>query len=386
MVWRFVKHRISNLGRPFEERYLQYTKALYGTKALHKRWFKCSEYLIFSMQQPTGKMFVDKYFSPAKKATAEEMFANIRKAFLYLLDNEVEWMDKGTKAYAREKALAMVHHIGYNPAIYANATYIDDLWKQLRAKRHDYFGNVLRILYEISQNGFFKLSQHYDVFAPAGFTTRPTTVNAFYNPQKNSITLPAGEMQYPFYWGDKFPKVFQYGGIGTIIGHETTHGFDNHGALRDKYGNLKNWWSSSSWLQFHKRTTCMQNQYSNYFWKAAGKYLNGKKTLSENIADNGGIRESYQGYKFYLQSRNMTGEDIEPSTGLTNDQMFFVGFANVRCAKYTRKGAEHAIARSVHSPGRFRVIGSLQNFDKFAKAFHCPSTAYMNPEEKCVIW
>lgn len=386
MVWRFVKHRITNLGRPFQERYLKYKHAMYGTKALHKRWYFCSQYIIYGMKEPAGKMFVDSYFSLAKKKTAEEMFGNIRKAFIYLLHKEVDWMDPKTKAYAKEKALALAYHIGYNPAIYENSTYINELWQEMKARKHDYFGNVLRVLHEISQNEFSKLTEHYNVRARSVFTTKPEVVNAFYSPEKNSITLPAGEMQYPFYWGDKFPKVFQYGAIGTIMGHETTHAFDNHGALRDKYGNLRNWWSPSSWLEFHKRTKCMANQYSSYYWPAAGAYLNGRKTLSENIADNGGIRETYQGYKFYLQSHNLTGEELEPSTGLTNDQMFFVGFANVRCAKYTRTAARHSLAVSVHSPGRFRVIGSLQNFEKFAKAFNCPANSYMNPRNKCIIW
>ncbi|XP_039273726.2 phosphate-regulating neutral endopeptidase PHEX-like [Styela clava] len=386
MVWRIVKHRMRNLDISFQKRYLQYKRTFYGTTKLRERWYTCANYAIFSMKGPTGKMFVDKYFSPAKKHTAKDMFENIRNGFIELLKTEVTWMDKKTKEYAKEKALAIKPYIGYNKQIYENDTYLDDEWKQLLAKKNDYFGNVVRILTQMSQNGFKKLGTTYDANARVSPSTRPTMVNAFYNPSHNSITLPAGEMQYPFYWGDKFPRMFQYGAIGTILGHEITHGFDNRGRKHDKFGKLKNWWSDKSLQQFNQRTGCIEKQYSNYWWPAAREYIDGSQTLGENIADNGGIRESYQGYQIWLKKHNITGEDIEPATGLTNNQMFFVGFANVRCAKYTHQAAEHTVANSVHSPGRYRVIGSLQNFDKFSEAFQCKRGSYMNPTKKCILW
>ncbi|XP_078493279.1 phosphate-regulating neutral endopeptidase PHEX [Ciona intestinalis] len=385
MVWRIVKHRILNLSHKFLVRYSQYKQILYGTKVLPTREHKCTQQLMFTMKGATGNLFINKYFSPAKKRAAHLMFDNIRKGFLQLLNTEVDWMDAKTKNYAKRKAEAINAVFGYNAHIYKNLTYIDEHMKHLVVHENDYFGNTVRILTQISQNSFHLLGKEYKR-GTYYFHTRPTEVNAFYNPSYNEVAMPAGELQYPFYWGDQFPQMFQYGGVGTILGHELTHGFDNNGRKHGIHGHMYNWWTQKSLEEFNKRTKCMENQYNKFYWKTAGSYINGRKTLGENIADNGGIRESYTGYHIWLKSQNLTGESLEPSTGLTNDQLFFIGFANVRCGKYTHAGAANINAVDVHSPGRFRVIGSLQNFDKFSKAFNCPVGSKMNPKHKCIIW
>uniref|UniRef100_H2ZN76 Peptidase M13 C-terminal domain-containing protein n=1 Tax=Ciona savignyi TaxID=51511 RepID=H2ZN76_CIOSA len=377
MVWRIVKHRILNLSKRFMNRYAKYKRVMYGTTVLETREYKCSNQLIFTMKGPTGKLFIDKYFTPAKKRVANILFNNIRKGFLQLLQTEVNWMDAKTKDYAKRKALAIKANFGYNPRYYKNITYIDNELKDVSISAKDYFGNTVRTLTQIAQNKFAKIGKHYNKHVYS-FITSPTTVNAFYSPRYNQITMPAGELQYPFYWGDQFPQMFQYGAVGTILGHELTHAFDNTGRKYGIHGQLYQWWSPKSLNEFNKRTQCMANQYDKYFWRIAGSYLDGHKTLGENIADNGGIRESYAGYHIWLKSQNLTGEELEPSTGLTNNQMFFIGFANVRCGKYNHAGAVSIKVRDVHSPGRFRVIGSLQNFDKFSDAFKCPLGSRMN--------
>ncbi|XP_076819952.1 phosphate-regulating neutral endopeptidase PHEX-like [Clavelina lepadiformis] len=385
LVWTNVKRRIQSLSSRFQQRYLEFEETLFGKRALTSRRERCAMDTMYLMKGPTGKLYIETYFSEAKKKVAEELFDFIRKGFLHLLDNEVTWMDNKTKAYARLKALGVKRDIGYNPRIYKNATYLDQHYKNVVIDPNDYFNNVISLLTNQAQKEFRLMGGLYNPQVEP-FNIRPTMVNALNNLEHNVMMLPAGEMQYPFYWGNKFPAMFQFGAIGTILGHELTHSFDNNGRKRGIDGELLSWWTPSSLDRFKKRVKCMEEQYDRYYFEPAGENLNGKKDLAENIADNGGIRESYAGYHLWLKAHNKTSERLEPASGFTNDQLFFIGFATARCALYKPEAAIHDLAANVHSPGRFRVIGSLQNFDKFSKAFDCPVGSFMNPRHKCVIW
>jgi len=294
-------------------------------------------------------------------------------------------MDAATKAKAKAKAEAIKGYFGYNPKIYNNITLLNEETKLLNSKPYTYFENTIQLLKLVSMRGLSLLNKRID-HRRVIFSNKPSQVNAFYQPSRNIVLLPAGEMQHPFYWGDKFPRMFQFGGIGTILGHEITHGFDNNGRKYDLNGNFHNWWSFKSLIEFRKRTNCIVNQFNNYYYKSARHYLKGKQCLGENIADLGGIRNSHAGYQFWLKSKGLKGEDKQPVTGLTNDQMFFVGFANVRCEKSNYFGALSRVIGDVHSPGKYRVIGSLRDFEGFSKAFNCPLGSYMNPRTKCILW
>uniref|UniRef100_H2ZNA2 Peptidase M13 C-terminal domain-containing protein n=1 Tax=Ciona savignyi TaxID=51511 RepID=H2ZNA2_CIOSA len=374
IVWRFVKHRVKNLGHRYSEIYREYLNEVYHRPLLPTRKYKCSHYLLFAMKGATGNLFINKYFTKAKKDAAEVLFKHVKKGFIRLLDTEVNWMDKKTKDYAKKKALAVKFNIGYNKKLYKNVTYIDD---------QDYFGNVLQILTNKAQHKFKLLGTKVKKITHDLFRNRPTMVNARYDPVFNDVALPAGELQYPFYWGDKFPESFQFGAIGSILGHELTHGFDNSGRQFDIHGVMRNWWTNGSLTEFNRRTKCMEKQYSDIYWPLAGKHLDGKKLLSENIADNGGVREAFA---IRIKDLGINGESVEPSTGLTNNQMFFIGYANVRCGKYTHAGAINQLATDNHGPGKYRITTALQNFNKFSEAFSCPLGSFMNPHHKCIIW
>ncbi|CAJ0916670.1 unnamed protein product [Ranitomeya imitator] len=209
----------------------------------------------------------------------------------------------------------------------------------------------------------------------------PPTVNAYYSPTKNDIVFPAGILQAPFY-SSSSPTALNFGGIGVVMGHELTHAFDDQGREYDKNGNLRPWWKNSSVEAFKKQTECVTEQYSSY--KVNGEAVNGKHTLGENIADNGGLKAAYRAYQNWVKEHGE--EQVLPSLGLTNDQLFFVGFAQVWCSVRTPESSHEGIITDPHSPSRYRVIGSVSNSREFSRHFQCPDGAPMNPLKKCEVW
>ncbi|XP_023235365.1 endothelin-converting enzyme 1-like [Centruroides sculpturatus] len=210
-------------------------------------------------------------------------------------------------------------------------------------------------------------------------------VNGFYVPNFNAIILPAGIQQLPFYHADQ-PKFMNFGGMGLIFGHEITHGLDNSGRLRDKYGNLKNWWKEESKMEFEKRSECFINQYNSYYYDGLSTTVNGKKTLSENIADNGGIRQAYLGYQKWVKD-NGKENHLPGLEKYSPEQLFFISFAKSWCSSiHPPSLLAKLYADDPHSANPFRVIGSLSNMKEFSEAFNCKPGSRMNPENKCIIW
>lgn len=209
----------------------------------------------------------------------------------------------------------------------------------------------------------------------------PQTVNAYYLPTKNEIVFPAGILQAPFYTRNH-PKALNFGGIGVVMGHELTHAFDDQGREYDKEGNLRPWWQNESLAAFRNHTACMEEQYSQY--QVHGERLNGRQTLGENIADNGGLKAAYNAYKAWLRKH---GEEQRlPAVGLTNHQLFFVGFAQVWCSVRTPESSHEGLVTDPHSPARFRVLGTLSNSRDFLRHFGCPVGSPMNPGQLCEVW
>ncbi|XP_034517668.1 endothelin-converting enzyme 2 isoform X7 [Ailuropoda melanoleuca] len=209
----------------------------------------------------------------------------------------------------------------------------------------------------------------------------PQTVNAYYLPTKNEIVFPAGILQAPFYTRNH-PKALNFGGIGVVMGHELTHAFDDQGREYDKEGNLRPWWQNESLAAFRNHAACMEEQYSQY--QVNGERLNGRQTLGENIADNGGLKAAYNAYKAWLRKH---GEEQQlPAVGLTNHQLFFVGFAQVWCSVRTPESSHEGLVTDPHSPARFRVLGTLSNSRDFLRHFGCPVGSPMNPGQLCEVW
>ncbi|HEY1337156.1 MAG TPA: M13 family metallopeptidase [Bryobacteraceae bacterium] len=204
------------------------------------------------------------------------------------------------------------------------------------------------------------------------------TVNAFYSPPTNSINFPAGILQLPFFDPNRDMAV-NYGGVGAVIGHEMTHGFDDQGRKFDADGNLRDWWTASDGAEFEKRAACIANEYSG-FSSVEGVNLNGRLTLGENTADNGGLRVSYQAMENAMKGKR------EQVDGFTPEQRFFLGFAQVWCENMSPQELRQRAMTDPHSPGRFRVNGTLQNMPEFQKAFSCKAGQPMVSANACRVW
>ncbi|XP_035475542.2 phosphate-regulating neutral endopeptidase PHEX [Scophthalmus maximus] len=382
--WRTVFSRITTLSRRFLYRYLDYARVTTGTTSLSPRWDKCVNYVENSLVYATGRLFVNTHFQEDKKHMMEELIEAVRWAFIDILEKENDWMDQPTKKRAVEKAHAVLAKVGY-PEFILNDTYLSEDLKELEFSKMDYYGNVMQTLKFIAQSDVAWLRRSVP---RTEWFTNPTTVNAFYSSSTNQIRFPAGELQKPFFWGREYPRSLSYGAIGVIVGHELTHGFDNNGRKYDKNGNLDQWWSNSSITAFNEKTQCMIDQYNDYHWEEAGLNVRGKRTLAENIADNGGIREAFRAYRRWVdESRGGVEEPLLPGVDLNNNQLFFLSYAHVRCNSYRPEAARDQIQSGAHSPPKYRVVGAMSNYEEFRKVFNCPESSAMNRgAQSCRVW
>jgi len=208
----------------------------------------------------------------------------------------------------------------------------------------------------------------------------PISVNAYYDMLANKMVFPVAILQSPFY-NKRYPRAMLYGGVGAIMGHELTHGFDVDGRRFDMKGDERNWWSEETLEAFERKTKCLKKQYSNFTFD--GGTVDGEQTLSENIADNGGIKQAFRAYQNWIARH---GEEPRlPGMNLTNEQIFFISFARSWCSVFSSQGEEFALM-SEHSPAPWRAKASVMNFPEFAKAFNCGNGSPMNPINKCAVW
>ncbi|GFS75640.1 neprilysin-1 [Nephila pilipes] len=378
ILWRFVYNRVSNLDKRFLAKQQEYYSALYGTQAISPRWKTCTVYVNKNMGMAVGSLFVKRHFNEKSKETAEEMIKDIKTAFLELLD-EVDWMDGETREAARQKAVLMSEKIGF-PEYLMDPQTLDEEFEGIEFKPDTYFENVLLNLKHYSRKEQLKLRTPVDRMQ---WVTSPAVVNAFYTRSKNFITFPAGILQPPLYH-QNYIRSLNYGGIGVVIGHEITHGFDDKGRQFDHFGNLKQWWHSDALQRFQTKADCMINQYGDYIMTDIDMKVNGINTQGENIADNGGVKQAFRAYRSWV-TRN--GEEpLLPGLNLTHEQLFFLNYAQIWCGVMRPEAAVNIIRTGAHSPGRFRVIGALSNSKDFIEAYNCPLGSPMNPEHKCEVW
>uniref|UniRef100_A0A3B4VQN0 Neprilysin n=1 Tax=Seriola dumerili TaxID=41447 RepID=A0A3B4VQN0_SERDU len=376
MVWRFAMNMVVGLSRAYRDTRKAFRKALSGTTSEAAVWRQCALYVNNNMDNAVGRLYVQEAFSEKSK---ELMIKDIREVFISNLD-DLTWMDAETKKAAEEKARAIRERIGYSDNI-MDDEYLNNEYKYLSYNAEEYFENILQNLEYVQKKRLRKLRVKVN---KEEWVTGAAVVNAFYSSSKNQIVFPAGILQPPFFSKGQ-AKSLNYGGIGMVIGHEITHGFDDNGRNYDKDGDLKDWWTPDSTQRFLELSKCIVDQYGNFSWDLAnGLNLNGNNTLGENIADNGGIRQAYQAYKNYVKEH---GEEPPlPGIDLSHDQLFFLNFAQVWCGTHRPEQAVNSIKVDVHSPGKFRVLGSLQNFPEFAKAFSCNKSSYMVPDNICRVW
>uniref|UniRef100_A0A674KED2 Membrane metalloendopeptidase like 1 n=1 Tax=Terrapene triunguis TaxID=2587831 RepID=A0A674KED2_9SAUR len=379
LVWRLVIDRVSSLSRRFKDARANYRKALYGTTLEEARWRECVSYVNNNMENAVGALYVRETFAGESKRMVRDLIDKIREVFIETLD-ELQWMDETSKEKAREKAMAIKEQIGYPDYILEDQNEKLDQ-EYLNFSEHKYFENSLENLRAGAQKSLKKLRERVDQDI---WIIGAAVVNAFYSPNRNQIVFPAGILQPPFF-SKQQPQALNFGGIGMVIGHEITHGFDDNGRNFDKDGNMFDWWSNFSAMHFKDQSRCMVYQYGNYTWElAGGQNVSGISTLGENIADNGGVRQAYKAYLKWLEHEGK--EPKLPGLDLTHKQLFFLNFAQVWCGSYRPEYASQSIKTDVHSPLKYRVMGSLQNFEAFSEAFHCKKGTAMHPVEKCRVW
>jgi putative endopeptidase len=374
--WHALRTAAPLLSKPFvEENFNFFSATLQGQKEDTPRWKRCTRATDGALGEAVGQDWVKQNFPPDAKANMEKLVAALELALGQDI-KELSWMSDSTKVEAKAKLDAIRNKIGY-PANWRD-------YSSLTVKRDDYLGNVERgAEFERARN-LAKLGKPVDE-KEWGMT--PPTVNAYYSPSQNDINFPAGILQPPFFDNSKDPAV-NFGGIGTVIGHEMTHGFDDQGSKYDPQGNVRPWFTAEDRAKFTERTDCEVKEYDG-FKVAEGQNLNGKLTLGENTADNGGIRIAYQALEEVLAKQ---GAAAEPGyvdgkrDGYTPQQRFFLAFGQLWCQNQTEQNARVLAKTDPHSTGEWRAKGTVQNFDEFGKAFGCKVGQPMMPTNSCRVW
>ncbi|MBZ5503982.1 MAG: M13 family metallopeptidase [Acidobacteriia bacterium] len=368
--WHTVRSAAQTLSEPFvKENFSFYGQYLNGQKEMQPRWKRCVQATDGLLGEALGKPYVDETFGAEGKQRMLKMVNALEDALGQDIQG-LEWMTPETKKQAEVKLKAITNKIGY-----------PDTWRDyssVKIVRGDFLGNAHRArAFEIKRN-LNKIGKPLDK-KEWGMT--PPTVNAYYSPSNNDINFPAGILQPPFFDKDVDDAV-NFGGIGVVIGHELTHGFDDQGSKFDAQGNLSNWWTKADRDEFEKRTTCVADEYSS-FVAVDDVHLNGRLTLGENTADNGGLRIALAALHNAMAKDPKAAQEKD---GFTPDQRFFLGFAQVWCQNSTPESSRLLAKTDPHSPGQYRVNGTLQNSAEFAKAFGCKAGQKMVSANACRVW
>jgi len=381
MFWRAARASLGYFTQAARKIQLEYSKNITGKKTKTPRWRVCTGAASGSFASLVGNMYVSKHFKEESKDAMKEMVRDIRTEFEKIL-TDIDWMDKKTKKRATEKLSKMKEYIGYPEEILIEKN-LRDLYQGLHVDPQSHFKNGINMSIWGTNYAWGRLREKIDKtdWKRHG---RPAVVNAFYSSIENSIQFPAGILQGNFFDADR-PSYMNYGGIGWVIGHEITHGFDDQGRQYDHQGNLKNWWEQNTKNKFLKKANCIIWQYGNYTAEAVDKKLNGVNTQGENIADNGGIKEAYKAYESWVE-RHGDEKRLPGLQRYDQKQMFWISAANTWCSKYRDKSLEKRIKTGAHSPGMFRVQGPFSNSEDFARDFSCPAGSPMNPKYKCEVW
>ena len=375
--WHVLHGQAQDLPQAFfDENFNFFAKTLRGQKEPMPRWRQCTIATDEALGEAVGQDWVKENFPPAAKASMDKLVAELDKALAEDIET-LPWMSEETKKAAEQKLAMIRNKIGY-----------PEKWRDyssVKVNRGQFVENMhSAAVYERNYN-FAKLGKAVDE-KEWGMT--PPTVNAYYNPFFNDINFPAGILQPPFF-DPNMDLAVNFGGIGMVIGHEMTHGFDDQGSQFDAKGNLGDWWTPADRKEFTARSECIADEYSHFEaapaeGDAPAVHLNGRLTLGENTADNGGLRIAYMALLGALQDE---GKSIDEKIGgFTEAQRYFIGFGQIWCGNMRDAAARQAALVDDHSPSHWRVNGTVENFDAFAKAFNCKKGQPMYPENSCRVW
>ena len=369
LKWHVLNSASGFLSTDFTSENFSFERVLTGQKEQTPRWQRVSGLIDGTLGDLLGKLYVDRYFKPAAKQRMQDLVNNLQQTFAGRI-RKLDWMSDETKTKALEKLNAFTKKIAY-----------PDTWRDYNTvviKRNDYLGNARRV----SQWAYNDMITRYG--KPVDRTRwgmTPPTINAYYNPSNNEIVFPAGILQFPFFDFGADDAV-NYGGIGAVIGHEMTHGFDDQGSQFAADGNLKNWWSKEDAEKFKERTSQVVNEY-NSFTVLDTIHVNGRLTLGENLADLGGLNIAYEAFTHTNQFKE--GKSID---GFTPTQRFFLSWAQIWRSNTLPETAAQLILTDPHSPGMHRANGPVVNMDVWYTAFNVKpgDKMYLAPEKRIRIW
>jgi putative endopeptidase len=369
--WHLLNSSAPWLSPPYVDANFKFMQALTGQKEIQARWKRCTNLVDRELGEALGQRYVEVAFPPQSKARMLKMVGELEKSLAEDIQN-LSWMSDETKKQAAVKLAAIHNKIGY-PDVWRDYSSVD-------IKLGDLLGDVQRANVFESKREINKIDKPLDR-KEWGMT--PPTVNAYYSSSFNEIVFPAGILQPPFF-DPKMDDAVNFGGIGLVIGHELTHGFDDQGRKFDPQGNFHDWWTKKDGEEFEKRVSCVASEYSN-FVAVDDLKLNGRLTLGENTADNGGARIALMALEHVIAD-DKTGKESQKIDGYTPQQRFFLGFGRVWCEKRRPEVARMRVLTDPHSPGKYRVDGTVQNMPEFEKAWSCKAGQPMVAENACHVW
>ncbi|KAK4871970.1 hypothetical protein RN001_016094 [Aquatica leii] len=357
-----------------------FSQKLLGVQEKIPKWKRCVSSVNANFGMVLSYLYIRSYTSNLNVNKVLQMLHDIKNAFEGSLHN-LEWMDEVTREKMLIKLQAIRAFVGY-PGWIMNATELDKHYNQAHVIEDELFETYLNLTNASIKRNLESLRKTPDRNRWVGTAT---TVNAFYSATLNSVTFPAAILNPPFY-GNGIAAI-DYGSIGAIMGHEITHGFDDQGRRYDEHGNLKQWWSLTTLEHYYNKVKCIIEQYNNYSMPELGQTfpVHGYNTQGENIADNGGLRAAFDGYKQHRLKTTLP-QKLPGLSHLTGEQLFFLGFAQIWCGNSTVEALKAKIITGEHSPNRIRVLGTLKNSEEFSNAWNCPVGSDMNPKKKCVLW
>lgn len=366
--WQLLDAAAPGLSEPFVQQDFAFrSQNLTGEKEILPRWKRCVDSVDQAMGEALARPFVAATFGSKGKEMSQELVRGIEDAFQSNLGN-LAWMDDATKAQALDKLHAVYNKIGY-----------PDRWRnydKLEVKDGAYLRNRFNAAIFESNRDLNKIGKPVD---RAEWFMSPPTVNAYYNPLLNEMVFPAGILQSPFF-NARAEEATNAGGIGMVMGHELTHGFDDKGRLFDAKGNLREWWTPEVSKAYESKAQCVVDQYAGY--QVLGQNLNGELTLGENIADIGGLKLAWDAFQ-----ASRKGAEAKPAEGgFTEGQKFFLSFAQSWCAKRRDEYARMLVTVDPHSPPEYRVNGVVANLPAFGETFQCPAGSAMAPAKRCAVW
>jgi predicted metalloendopeptidase len=368
--WQVLHGNAGYLSKDFaEESFAFYGKVLSGVNEQEPRWKRAVNFTDSALGESLGKLYVEQHFPAERKARMEELVKNLLTAFGQSIDT-LDWMSPETKKQAQAKLAKFTTKIGYPNKWrdYSSLVVVKDdlIGNRTRSRAFEYNKEINKLGKPIDRDEW-------------GMT--PQTVNAYYNPELNEIVFPAAILQPPFFDAAADDAV-NYGGIGAVIGHEISHGFDDQGAQYDGDGNLRDWWTKADHKNFAAKTKMLVKQYSSYS-PVKGYHVNGELTLGENIADNSGAAIAYKAYLLSLG-----GKPAPVIDGLTGEQRFYMGFGQVWRAKMRDAQQIVSLKTDPHSPDQFRANGTVRNQPGFYEAFGVKpgDKMYLAPKDRVIMW